>query len=103
MFPTPEITGAEPNTGRPSAKCCPDGTRLMFRITGRRLPRVNRYVAVSARSRAISRLIDAFAFREYRLAKSRLTVVMSWRVGVAWRKAGETVGKAGENGNCGID
>src|SRR5260370_28853294 len=103
MFPNPGNTRAEPKIGRPSARCCPDGTRLMFRITGRRLPRVNKYVAVNARSRVISRLMDTFAFAEYRLAKSGLTVVMSWILGVKPCGTPEkTLGNAGSNGNCGI-
>src|SRR5258708_1496311 len=86
--------------GRPSASCCPEGTRLMFRITGRRLPRVNKYVAVSARSRVISRLIDTFAFPEYRLAKVGLTVVMSWIFGVKpCGTPGKTIGYARANRN----
>ena len=75
----------------------------MFRITGSRLPRVNKYVAVSARSRVISRLIDTLAFTEYRLAKSGFTVVMSWILGVKpWGTPEKTLGNAGANGNCGI-
>src|SRR5688572_22541879 len=103
MFPKPGNTRAELKIGRPSANCCPDGTRLIFRITGRRLPRVNRYVAVSARSLTISRLIDTFAFPEYRLPKSGPTVVMSWRVaGKPCGRPEKTVGNAGAKGNCGI-
>jgi hypothetical protein len=64
---------------------------------------VNKYVAVNARSRVISRLTDTFAFAEYRLAKSGLTVVMSWILGVKPCGTPEkTLGNAGANGNCGI-
>src|SRR5258708_6045338 len=103
MFPKPGNARPEPKMGRPSANCWPDGTRLIFRITGRRLPRVNRYVAVSERSLAISRVIDTFAFKEYRLATSGLTVVMSWRVeGKPGGSPEKTVGNSGANGNCGV-
>src|ERR1700674_4874298 len=103
MFPKPGNTRPEPKIGRPSASCCPVGTRLMFRITGKRLPRVKRYVTVNARSRAISRLIERFAFTEYKLAKSWLTVVMSWILCVKPGGTPErTLGNAGANGNCGI-
>ena len=60
-------------------------------------------MAVSARSLAISRVIDTFAFKEYRLAKSGLTVVMSWRVeGKPCGSPENTVGNGGANANCGV-
>src|SRR5678816_3564111 len=49
----------------------------MLRYTGRRLPAVYRYDAVIAVVDVISRVIEKFAFTEYKFAKSGEIVVMS--------------------------
>jgi hypothetical protein len=74
---------------------------LMLRYTGRRLPRVKRYVAVTARSDDNSRLTETFALTEYSVAKSGLTVVRSWVIaGRPWMLVGSTFGNDGANGCC---